>query len=342
MVARPPNGVIVTFNAAAQRMFGLQTHPSQLMTRRVDQLPVRSEPPEAVPTMPMIQSMIDGITVTGTELVVRGPGGQMIPVVASAAPLRNDDGEVDAVVGVFQDVAPLKEAERLRDEFISVVSHELRSPLTPIRGFAQIIGRDLEKEGGHEQHVAWLNTLQQHTDRLTRLVDDLLDVSRMRAGRLRVLRENIDVVALCRSLVESRRAGQTTHKIVLETDLTALPARMDGDRVHQIIDNLVSNAIKYTDGGTVTVGLVDLKDSGDIRITVSDEGRGIPPRERESLFTAFYRARSANESAVPGLGLGLYIVRELVRAHDGSIAIDEAPSGGARFIIDLPKDEPTA
>jgi PAS domain S-box-containing protein len=342
MVARPPNGVIVTFNAAAQRMFGLQTHPSQLMTRRVDQLPIRSEPPEAVPTMPMIQSMTDGITVTGTELVVRGPGGQMIPVVASAAPLRNDDGDVDAVVGVFQDVAPLKEAERLRDEFISVVSHELRSPLTPIRGFAQIIGRDLEKEGGHDQHVAWLNTLQQHTDRLTRLVDDLLDVSRMRAGRLRVLREEVDVVELCRSLVESKRASQTTHKVVLDTELTSLVARMDGDRVHQIIDNLVSNAIKYTDGGTITVGLDDVKEAGDIRITVSDEGRGIPPRERESLFTAFYRARSANESAVPGLGLGLYIVRELVRAHDGSIAIDEAPGGGARFIVELPRRAPAA
>lgn len=337
MVARPPSGVIVTFNAAAQRMFGLQTHPSQLMTRRVDQLPVRSEPPDAVPMMPMIQAMTEGITVTGMELVVRGPGGQTIPVVASAAPLRNDEGDVDAVVGVFQDVAPLKEAERLRDEFISVVSHELRSPLTPIRGFAQIIGRDLEKEGGHDQHVAWLNTLQQHTDRLTRLVDDLLDVSRMRAGRLRVLREDVDVVDLCRSLVESKRASQSTHKIVLDSELTSLPARMDGDRVHQIIDNLVSNAIKYTDGGTVTVGLEDAPASGNVRITISDEGRGIPQRERESLFTAFYRARSANESAVPGLGLGLYIVRELVRAHDGDIEIDEAPGGGAQFIVEFPR-----
>jgi signal transduction histidine kinase len=157
-----------------------------------------------------------------------------------------------------------------------------------------------------------------------------------------VLREEVDVVELCRSLVESKRASQTTHKVVLDTELTSLVARMDGDRVHQIIDNLVSNAIKYTDGGTITVGLDDVKEAGDIRITVSDEGRGIPPRERESLFTAFYRARSANESAVPGLGLGLYIVRELVRAHDGSIAIDEAPGGGARFIVELPRRAPAA
>jgi len=336
MVARPPHGVIITFNAAAQRMFGLQPNTTQLVTRRVDQLRVSSDPPDAVPVMPMIQAMNEGITVTGVELNVRTPSGGIIPVVASAAPLRTDDGEVDAVVGVFQDVSPLKEAERLRDEFISVVSHELRSPLTPIRGFAQIIARDLEKEGQHEQHVAWLNTLQQHTDRLTRLVDDLLDVSRMRAGRLRVLREDVDLVDLVTGVVESRRASQSTHRIELETELESLHALLDGDRIHQVVDNLVSNAIKYTDGGTVTVGL-DLVGDEIIRIEVSDEGRGIPPRERESLFSAFYRARSANESAVPGLGLGLYIVRELVTAHGGTIAVDEAPGGGSRFIIEIPR-----
>ncbi len=337
MVARPPNGVIVTFNAAAQRMFGLQTHPSQLMTRRIDQLPIRSEPANAVAQTPMAKSMEDGTTVTGVELVVRGPGGQSIPVVASAAPLLTDDGEVDAVVGVFQDVAPLKEAERLRDEFISVVSHELRSPLTPIRGFSQIIARELEKEGGHDQHVAWLNTLQVHTDRLTRLVDDLLDVSRMRAGRLQVLHEDVDVVEICKTVIESKRASQSSHDIAFDSDLKELHAMLDGDRIHQVIDNLVSNAIKYTDGGTVTIGLSQTGPNNDIRITVSDQGRGIPQRERDSLFSAFYRARSANESAVPGLGLGLYIVRELVLAHDGEISLDEAPGGGARFVIELPR-----
>lgn len=336
MVARPPHGVILTFNAAAQRMFGLQPQTTQLTTRRVDQLRVASEPPDRVPVMPMIQAMNEGVTVTGVELTVRTPSGQPIPVVASAAPLRTDDGEIDAVVGVFQDVSPLKEAERLRDEFISVVSHELRSPLTPIRGFAQIIARDLQKEGEHEQHVTWLNTLQQHTDRLTRLVDDLLDVSRMRAGRLQVLRENVDVVDLCASLVESRRASQSTHQIRLDTELETLPAMLDGDRIHQVVDNLVSNAIKYTDSGTITVGLA-LTEDENIRITVDDEGRGIPPPERESLFSAFYRARSANESAVPGLGLGLYIVRELVTAHDGTISVDESPAGGARFIVEIPR-----
>ena len=261
--------------------------------------------------------------------------GRDVPVVGSAAPLITEDNEIDAVVCVFQDVSPLKEAERLRDEFISVVSHELRSPLTPIRGFAQVISRDLTREGGHDQHVKWLKTLEIHTDRLTRLVDDLLDVSRMRAGRLSVLHEDVDLVELASAVVEGRRASQTTHTVVLETDLLTLPASIDRDRMMQVLDNLIGNAIKYTDGGTVTVGLS--ADEKAIHLSVSDEGRGIPEVDREALFSAFYRTRDANESAVPGLGLGLYIVRELVQAHDGTVFIDGAPGGGARFNIELPR-----
>src|SRR5699024_825220 len=132
-----------------------------------------------------------------------------------------------------------------------------------------------------------------HTDRLTRLVDDLLDVSRMRAGRLQVYAGDVDVVAICRAVVESKRAAQSSHTVVLETDLATLPAHLDADRVHQVVDNLGSNAIKYTDGGTITVGLETTEPDDEVRITIADEGRGIPASDRETLFSAFYRARSA-------------------------------------------------
>ncbi len=335
MVIKPPTGAIITSNAAAQNLFGLNRGGAQIAPRRIDQLSIVPDPPELDIELPMIQAMNDGTTVTSVELIVQTLDGRDVPVVASAAPLITEDNEIDAVVCVFQDVSPLKEAERLRDEFISVVSHELRSPLTPIRGFAQVISRDLTREGGHDQHVKWLKTLEIHTDRLTRLVDDLLDVSRMRAGRLSVLHEDVDLVELTTAVVEGRRASQNTHRIMLDTNLQTLPASMDRDRMMQVLDNLIGNAIKYTDGGTVSVGLH--ADEELIHFTISDEGRGIPVANRESLFSAFYRTRDANESAVPGLGLGLYIVRELVHAHGGIIYIDDAPGGGARFNIELPR-----
>lgn len=334
MVVRPPHGQIVTSNAAAQKLFGLNRPGAQLNLRRIDQLSITPDPPELDIELPMTQAMNDGVTVTSMELIVHTPDGLEVPVVGSAAPLITESNEIDAVVGVFQDVSPLKEAERLRDEFISVVSHELRSPLTPIRGFAQVISRDLTKEGGHEQHLKWLKTLELHTDRLVRLVDDLLDVSRMRAGRLSVLHEDIDLVEIASAIVESRRASQDTHEVVLTTDLETLTARGDRDRLLQVFDNLIGNAIKYTDGGKVEVEIA--ADENNAMISISDEGRGIPERDRETLFAAFYRTRDANESAVPGLGLGLFIVQELILAHDGTVYIDEAPGGGARFNITLP------
>jgi signal transduction histidine kinase len=337
MVARPPHGTIVASNAAAQRMFGVHLNgPPE--TRRADRLRVVGGP-EASADIPIVRALREGVVITGVELTVRLVDGTTIPVVAAAAPLRDDDGTIDAVVGIFQDVGPLKEAERLRDEFISVVSHELRSPLTPIRGFAQIVARDLQREGGHDQHVTWLINLQQHVDRTTRLVDDLLDVSRLRAGRLKIIRTQTDLVTLCRSVVDSWTAAAVRHEIVLDADDDALIANVDGDRIHQVLDNLVGNAVKYANDGRITVALArGTRPDGEDEfvISVTDQGPGIPVIDQEAVFTPFFRARNASEGAVPGLGLGLYISSEIVEGHGGTLGVAITQEGGSRFTVTLP------
>lgn len=331
MVVRPPQGIIVASNAAAQRMFRLPSSGNPF-SMRIDQLRLVGD---TDPTrQPIYRALVDGETVTGVEMSVYQPGGDPLPVIGSAAPLWADDGSIDAVVGVFQDVRPLKEAERMRDEFVSVVSHELRSPLTPIRGFAQVVARDLANEGGHETHVGYLETLQKQADRMTRLVDDLLDVSRARAGRLTIQRAPADVVAIARRVVDSANASTASHTVRLESAWSSRVCTVDEDRIHQIVDNLVGNAIKYTDGGTITVGVGPSGREGwNLEISVTDEGKGIPEAERAQLFSAFYRRREASEGAVAGLGLGLYICAELARAHGGTIEIEDAPTGGTRFVV---------
>jgi PAS domain S-box-containing protein len=331
MVVRPPQGIIVASNAAAQRMFRLPSSGNPF-SMRIDQLRLVGDTDTT--RQPIYRALTDGETITGVELSVYQPGGDPLPVIGSAAPLWADDGSIDAVVGVFQDVRPLKEAERMRDEFVSVVSHELRSPLTPIRGFAQVVARDLASEGGHETHVAYLETLQKQADRMTRLVDDLLDVSRARAGRLTIQRAPVDVVAIARRVVDSANASTATHTVRLESDWTSHTSNVDEDRIHQIVDNLVGNAIKYTNGGTITVGVGPSRREGwNLEISVTDEGKGIPEVERGQLFSAFYRRREASEGAVAGLGLGLYICAELASAHGGTIEIEDAPTGGTRFVV---------
>lgn len=336
MVVRPPHGSIVTSNAAAQRMFGIapSAHPFML---RANQLKVRVPEGGNVDEQPILRTLATNETITGVELLVTQRDGSELPVVASAAPLFTEDGTIDAVVGVFQDVRPLKDAQRLRDEFISVVSHELRSPLTPIRGFTQLVARQLEFEGSHEQQLEWLRITQRHVDRMTRLIDDLLDVSRLRAGRLETKPDHVDVVEICRGVVASRQPSTDKHTVTLTAEVDHLDAILDGDRIHQVVDNLVGNAIKYTDGGTIAVGVSQPRDRpGSLVITVSDQGPGIASSERESLFAPFYRSPEASASALPGLGLGLFICHELVVAHGGQIAVDDAPGGGARFTITLP------
>lgn len=337
MVARPPHGTIVASNAAARRMFGMQPD-GRPDPKRVDQLPIYDEK-SGDADIPILRALNEGVVVTGVELTVRLPDSRVIPVVASAAPLRADDGSIDAVVGIFQDVAPLKEAERLRDEFISVVSHELRSPLTPIRGFAQVVARDLQREGDHAQHVDYLLTLQRHVDRMTRLIDDLLDVSRLRAGRLQIRRSRSDLVELIRTVVTSRSQATEDYTIEFRTPFSRLELDIDSDRIHQVLDNLIGNALKYASPGVILVALrvIDLPGGQPTaEVTVSDEGPGIPPSERAQLFAPFYRSRSASESAVPGLGLGLYITHELIEAHAGSISVGETANGGTVFTILLP------
>ncbi|MEJ7900621.1 MAG: ATP-binding protein, partial [Thermomicrobiales bacterium] len=310
-------------------------------TRRADRLSLAGSPDSDMEN-PILHALRHGTVVTGVELTVRQPDGSIVPVVASAAPLLDEDGTIDAVVGIFQDVAPLKEAERLRDEFVSVVSHELRSPLTPIRGFAQVVARDLEREGNHQQHVAWLVTLQQHVDRMTRLVDDLLDVSRLRAGRLKILRTSTDIVPICRSIVVSWNATSTRHDVVLATDRDSELLSIDGDRIYQVLDNLVGNAVKYANDGPIGVAIASgplLNGANAVSISVSDQGPGIAATDRDAVFTPFYRTQDATQSAVPGLGLGLYISSELIREHGGTIKMSETASGGSRFTVTLPIPE---
>jgi signal transduction histidine kinase len=238
---------------------------------------------------------------------------------------------------VFREISALKEASRLKDEFVSVVSHELRSPLTPIRGFVQLVARDLSRKGGNEESVQRLNSAAGHVDRMTRLVDDLLDVSRLKAGLLDLRRAPVNLADICFEVMTDRQAGGVKQKIVLNDLPSDIVGEWDADRLYQVIDNLVGNAIKYSpEDGTVSITMTEDSDAGTVSVTVSDEGPGISADEREQVFSAFFRTRSASQSQVAGLGLGLYICSELVNAHGGMISVHESERVGAAFMVTLP------
>jgi PAS domain S-box-containing protein len=337
VLAMPPGGRVVAENQAAVERLGHLTGP-ELAGDITKRLFLPEGDPLDEESCPIQRAFRTGEVISGVELVALGPNGTRMPVLVSAAPVRENDGPVVAVVAVFRDIAALKEASRLKDEFVSVVSHELRSPLTPIRGFVQLVARDLAREGGHDSQVSRLSSIAGHVDRMTRLVDDLLDVSRLKSGSMEIRLSATDLGELCGDVIRDRTSTVTTHRFVYDRPSEFVIGDWDGDRLYQVIDNLVGNAIKYSPpGGTVTVSAgVDHRDGAAI-VTVADDGPGIAAADRERIFSAFYRTSEAAASQIAGLGLGLYICHELVAAHGGSIEVGEAIGGGAAMTVRLPR-----
>ncbi len=328
IISAPSTGSIIAMNEAAQALF-YAAEPDDILTtiHPVDQ--------ETSTLSPTERALTFGESVNDVECVIEIAAGSHVPVLASAAPVRDDAGDVVAIVSAFRDISALKEASRLKDEFVSVVSHELRSPLTPVRGFVQLVARELAREGGHDVQVKRLESVSGHVDRLTRLVDDLLDVSRLRSGTLEIRPVPADLVELCRHVAESWTGGPAPADVVFESSLDSLEGTWDPDRIHQVLDNLIINAVKYGQPG-VRISISLGQAEGTATITLADNGPGIDDALREEIFGAFYRTPSARIGQVQGLGLGLYICQALVEAHGGQIELLPEVETGSAFAIHLP------
>ena len=222
----------------------------------------------------------------------------------------------------------------MKTEFVSMVSHELRTPLTSIQGYAELL---LEDQRITEEQRETLTIVKKNSDRLLGLVNDLLDLSRMEAGKLDLHRANLDLARLIPQVAGSLRPLIDAKRQRLKLDLVeALPAVWaDQDRVTQILTNLISNAHKYTLAeGNITVAA--RRDDGFVRVDVSDTGIGLSPEDQAQLFTKFFRAHERSPQAGGGTGLGLVICRLLVELHGGRITVSSAPGQGSTFSFSLP------
>ena len=226
----------------------------------------------------------------------------------------------------------LLEIDRLKDEFVSSISHELRTPLTSIAGYVEL----LQEEEEDSEKLGHLAIVGRNSERLLALVTDLLFAARLQYGRLELERSPVDLRSLIVHSVESARPRAQAASVQLDLEVEDVP-EITGEpaKLAQLLDNLVSNAIKFTPrDGHVSVRLTSHPEL--IRIEVSDTGIGIPDQERERLFERFFRAQTALERQIQGTGLGLYISKAIVDAHDGRIGVDSAPGEGTTFIVELP------
>ena len=229
----------------------------------------------------------------------------------------------------------LRELDRLKDEFLALVSHELRTPLTSIRGYLEFLTED--SDGLAPEQARFLNVVDRNAERLQHLVNDLLFVAQVDAGRLTIQHTEVDVPALVEEAIEAARVVASAKEIDLRLEAEAMaPLVGDRARLAQLLDNFISNAIKFTpERGQVTVRAWAEDDR--ILVSVADSGIGIAEDEQERLFERFYRASSATERAIPGTGLGLAIAKAIVDAHGGSVRVDSALGRGTTFTVELPR-----
>jgi signal transduction histidine kinase len=224
---------------------------------------------------------------------------------------------------------------RMRDDFLSVAAHELKTPVTGLRGFAELALEQLAEEEAVDRRVVArsLRVIQQQSMKLARLVSQLLDVSRIEAGKLSLERSVTDVASLVESVAEAAQVGTARHTLVVSS-APSVPTWVDPLRIEQVVTNLIDNAIKYSPtGGQIDIEVVEPL-AGTVRVAVRDRGVGIPPDSRQHIFDRYYRAHVQDHAS--GMGLGLYISREIVELHGGRIEVESPADGGTRFVVVLP------
>jgi PAS domain S-box-containing protein len=284
--------------------------------------------PLSLAEMPSQRAM-RGEVLPPTELLLCRPDGRQIPSIINAAALVDAQGEVQGAVVVFEDITPQKELERLRTEWSSIVAHDLRQPLNAIALHAQLIAQ------GAPALEAPLQRISQAVMRLNRMVQDLLDLSQLEARRMVLAQQNVELTSLVRRSVELIAPQTADRPFDLRVRGDATVVTVDPDRIVQVLENLLSNAVKYGAAGTPIVVEVDASHAREVGVAVVNEGVGIPASELPHLFNRFYRVEGGTR--VQGVGLGLYIARELIEAHGGRMAAVSIPGGTTTFRFTLPR-----
>ena len=248
-------------------------------------------------------------------------------------PVFDERGEVTMVVTIVHDITERILAEQRKDEFISMTSYELKTPVTSLKGFTNVLQRRLAKQGD-EQGLHYLNRIDAQLNKLTKLISDLLEISRMQTGKLALQIEAFDLDTLIHETVENVQAATTTHQLLIE-GRTGAQVLGDKDRLGQAFINLLTNAVKYSpQANKVLVRLS--RDQGQAIVSVQDFGVGIDQAHHQKIFERFYQVTDPNEATYPGLGIGLYISREIVERHHGSLEVESRKGEGATFSVTLP------
>lgn len=327
------NERIVLLNRMAEEILGLSA--KQLLGKR------HSEAKQQIELSQMIQDCLDQRKRLREEIILYFPEERILEV--SLVPLTHEDDEWGGIVVVLHDISAVRRLEKMRSEFVANVSHELKTPIAAVKGFAETLLSGAMNDA--ETAKAFLQIIYDESERLNRLIGDILELSKIESRRIPLRFSPVHLEPSVARSMEMMQAGAERKRIALHMEVPEdLFLEADEDRLHQILINLISNGINYTpEGGRVRVSAETIRsadsDDGDderIRISVSDTGIGIPKKDLPRIFERFYRVDKARSRSSGGTGLGLSIVKHLVELHRGTIRVESKVGVGTTFVIELP------
>jgi len=333
-------GAIVTVNTQMETLFGYG-HDELIGQSLEILLPERLRVAHAALLTQYMHAARPRPMGVGLDLIGQRKDGSEFPVDISLRPILIE--QTLHVIGAIRDMTAQrlveKEAEALKDQFISLATHELRTPVTIVAGYVDYLLMQATRKKGHELDE-WqrekLQEMKRAMQQLAKLTEDLLDVTRVQARQFQLELSPTDLVALTQRMIQRLQTTTERHLLSFQTALLQLWATVDAFRIEQVLSNLLSNAIKYSpDGGPIEVTLEENAEEHTAHFRVRDQGMGIPSAQQAYLFGRFFRADNARTAGIRGTGLGLYLCRELVERHGGHISFTSEEGVGSTFCFSL-------
>jgi PAS domain S-box-containing protein len=285
------------------------------------------------PKQSVLSHALQNGRVVGKEYAYERPDGKHVSLTVSSSVIRRQDGEIIAAASIVNDITAQKEMEARKDDFVNMASHELKTPITSLKIY---IGYLIKKVGATNETniLKTLRSIQYQTEKLQEIVNSLLDVSRLQTGKLTFNKEKFDICELLQETVESLQGATNKQRLVYESH-KPLIVFADKFRTYQVITNLITNAIKYSKQAT-DIKIKVKKSGGKAQVSVKDYGIGIEEGQHKKIFDKLYQVTTDTEKTFPGFGMGLYISREIIKRHRGSIWVESEKGKGSTFHFTLP------
>lgn len=327
IISKTLDGIIVTWNESATRTFGYTAE------EMVGEPILKLIPPDRQEEEPQILSRLRrGERMEHFETKRMTKNGQLLDVSLTISPIKNASGEIIGLSKIARDITEKKQEELRKNDFIAMVSHELKTPLTSMKSYVQVLLAKA-KNDGDPFTINALTRADVQAQKMTTMIKDFLNLARLEDGKVFLNKELFKLHPLIEEIASDAQFLSSTHRVQLK-DCEGITLNADRDKLGQVLMNLLSNAIKYSPkGGTIAIGCE--KQHGKVKIYVQDEGVGINPEDKKRLFERFYRSKNEKIKTVSGFGIGLYLVSEILRYHNSKIEVISQEDTGSTFYFTL-------